>query len=43
MKEIKTNAMRFLDKNKIIYEVVQYECDEFTDGLSVADPVRYTV
>ena len=37
MKEIKTNAMRFLDKNKIIYEVVQYECDEFTDGLSVAD------
>lgn len=37
MKEIKTNAMRFLDKHKMTYEVIQYECDEFTDGLSVAD------
>lgn len=35
-KEIKTNAMRFLDRLKISYEVVQYECDEFTDGIAVA-------
>lgn len=37
MKEVKTNAMRFLDKKKIVYEVIQYECDEFTDGIAVAD------
>lgn len=36
-KEIKTNAMRFLDKHKLAYEVIQYECDEFTDGIAVAD------
>lgn len=36
-KEVKTNAMRFLDKKKIPYKVVQYECDEFTDGIAVAD------
>ena len=35
-KEIKTNAMRILDKNKISYEVLQYECDEFIDGLHTA-------
>lgn len=34
-KEIKTNAMRFLDKKKIKYEVVQYECEEFTDGVDM--------
>lgn len=32
-KEIKTNAMRILDKNKIPYEMILYECDEFVDGL----------
>lgn len=37
MKEVKTNAMRFLDKHKVDYEVLQYECDEFIDGLNVAD------
>ena len=37
MKEIKTNAMRFLDKHKIEYELIQYECDEFVDGLKTAD------
>lgn len=37
LKEIKTNAMRFLDRNKVQYEVIQYECDEFTDGLAVAE------
>ena len=30
-KEIKTNAMRILDRQKIKYEVLQYECDEFID------------
>lgn len=35
-KEIKTNAMRLLDKKKIAYRVVQYECDEFTDGIETA-------
>lgn len=36
-KEIKTNAMRILDKNKIEYELNTYECDEFKDGVSIAD------
>ncbi len=36
-KEQKTNAMRFLDKNKIAYTVNTYECDEFIDGVTVAD------
>lgn len=35
-KEIKTNAMRILDKKKISYEVIQYECEEFIDGLHTA-------
>lgn len=36
-KEIKTNAMRILDRNKISYQVLQYECDEFIDGLHTAE------
>ena len=36
-KDIKTNAMRILDRMKIPYEVVTYECDEFVDGVHVAD------
>lgn len=36
-KEIKTNAMRILDKNKVKYDVVTYECDEFIDGVHIAD------
>lgn len=36
-KEIKTNAMRILDRNKIPYEVLTYECDEFIDGLHTAE------
>ncbi|MBR1852526.1 MAG: Cys-tRNA(Pro) deacylase [Lachnospiraceae bacterium] len=36
-KEVKTNAMRILDKNKIPYEVVTYDCDEFIDGIHIAD------
>lgn len=35
--KIKTNAMRILDKNKIKYEVNTYECDEFIDGVTIAD------
>ena len=36
-KEVKTNAMRILDKNKVKYETIQYECDEFIDGLHTAE------
>ena len=36
-KENKTNAMRILDKNKITYRTKSYECDEFIDGIHVAD------
>ncbi len=36
-KEGKTNAMRILDKNKIPYQVVTYDCEEFIDGVHVAD------
>ncbi len=36
-KEVKTNAMRILDKNKIPYEVVTYSCGEFIDGMHIAD------
>ena len=36
-KEVKTNAMRILDKNHISYELLQYECDEFIDGLHTAE------
>ena len=35
-KEIKTNAMRILEKNKVPYETIQYECEEFIDGLHTA-------
>ena len=36
-KETKTNVMRILDKNKIPYQAVHYECDEFIDGLHTAE------
>ncbi|MGN1119872.1 MAG: Cys-tRNA(Pro) deacylase [Oscillospiraceae bacterium] len=36
-KEVKTNAMRILDKLKIAYTVNSYECDEFVDGVHIAD------
>ncbi len=29
--------MRILDRNKIPYETIQYECDEFIDGLHTAE------
>ena len=36
-KEVKTNAMRILERNKIPYKEYTYECDEFVDALKVAD------
>ena len=39
-KEVKTNAMRILDKMKISYEYQIYECDEFTDGIETADKLN---
>ena len=36
-KETKTNAMRILDRNKVPYETLNYECDEFIDGLHTAE------
>lgn len=36
-KELKTNAMRMLDRAKIPYELNTYECEEFIDGINVAD------
>ena len=36
-KETKTNAMRILESMKIPYTHMTYECDEFTDGLQIAD------
>ena len=36
-KEVKTNAMRILDRNKVSYEILNYACDEFIDGLHTAE------
>ena len=36
-KEVKTNAMRILDRNKIPYKLNVYECEEFIDGVHIAD------
>jgi len=36
-KEIKTNAMRILETMKIPFKQYTYECDEFIDGLQIAD------
>ena len=35
-KDIKTNAMRFLDSKKIAYTVNTYECEDFIDGVHIA-------
>lgn len=35
-KDIKTNAMRFLDSKKIAYSVNTYECEDFIDGVHIA-------
>lgn len=36
-KEIKTNAMRILERMKIPFSHLTYECKEFEDGIQVAD------
>lgn len=36
-KEVKTNAMRILERLKIPYEYDTYTCDDFVDGIQVAD------
>ncbi len=36
-KDIKTNAMRILDRLGISYEVLTYEVPEFEDGIQIAD------
>ena len=39
-KELKTNAMRILDREKVSYTYQTYECSEFTDGIHVADQLE---
>ena len=44
-KEIKTNAMRILDRMKVSYTHYTYECQEFIDGMQIVeklglDPVK---
>lgn len=36
-KEAKTNAMRMLDRQKVKYETLTYDCDAFVDGMHSAD------
>lgn len=36
-KEVKTNAMRILEREKISFTCHTYECEEFTDGMQIAD------
>ncbi len=36
-KEVKTNAMRILEKEKIPFTQYTYECEEFIDGIQIAD------
>ena len=40
-KEVKTNAMRMLDRVKVSYSYEEYECDDFTDGIQTADKLGY--
>ncbi|MBP5605460.1 MAG: Cys-tRNA(Pro) deacylase [Ruminiclostridium sp.] len=36
-KEVKTNAIRFLEKNGISYTERSYDCGEFVDGITTAN------
>ncbi len=36
-KEVKTNAMRILERMKISFTQLTYECKEFEDGIQIAD------
>ena len=40
-KEVKTNAMRMLDRARVSYTYEEYECDDFTDGIQTADKLGY--
>lgn len=42
-KEVKTNAMRILDKLKIPYEFQTYDCESFEDGVKVAEMLGQSV
>lgn len=42
-KEVKTNAMRILDKLKIPYEFQTYDCGSFEDGVKVAEMLGQSV
>lgn len=39
-KEIKTNAMRILDRMKISYAHYTYECEEFIDGMQIVEKLE---
>lgn len=36
-KDVKTNAMRILETLGVKFEVITYECDEFVDGVHLAE------
>lgn len=39
-KEVKTNVMRILDKEKVTYSHYEYECEEFVDAIQIADMLK---
>lgn len=39
MEKIKTNAIRIVEKNKIEYKIHHYECEEFHDGVEIAEKI----
>lgn len=39
-KEVKTNAMRILEGMKIPFTHYTYECEEFVDGIQIADKLK---
>lgn len=42
-KEVKTNALRILDRQKISYSPHSYECGEFIDGVHIAEILGQSV